>query len=678
MNSCSPKKYLLSYLSRCLKISLLTLPISVYAADADTQVSGTDTMTVWATEINSSSVYLGDDQLSTKQADHLSDLLRDIPGVDVGGTHSINQRINIRGMNETDLQVRLDGASQSANMFHHIGNLTLNADILKSADIQVGANSVINGGKGGAVSFTTKNAQDLLAGDKFGSRISANYGSNDYQQLSLALYGQLSEKFDAMMYGYVYDRNDFSDGDGNDTFGSEGKVSNTLLKFGYAPDENQRFDFAFDYYQDEGDYSPRPDMGASANDTLSQATLMDTEYVRQTYSINYALDVDESLSLRSTLYRNELELTRDESGLTIRWPGNRLSENTAENINTGFNTLAISQLSTANTAHKFSYGFDFNEQQSISKYGNSAKTKEKSISSAVFIEDKINFTDNFSITPGVRHDNFERKAVTSNKRFSDTGFALASEYQVISGLTLFANTRQLFKAPQLLETFIKYQEVTHLDANIKAESGLNSEVGFRFNHELGKGEFATNLTVFKTDINDFIQKTYNPATRGYDVSNIGDVEYKGFEASVAYRINNFGTQVTYARSDNWDKTAGQPIISRDSNRSTDIGDSIGLNLDYEMTEYALSLGWNSRFILEEDNVAVGQPVKPSYDVHNLYAQWLPQQVEGLALTIGIDNIFNEQYASHASRSGVVNRGQAIDLTDIEPGRNLKATVAYQF
>lgn len=675
------KKYLLSYLTRCLKLSLLILPINVYANIESTndEQDTTSTTTVWATEINSSSVFLGDDQIAIKQADHLSDLLRDTPGVDVGGTHSVNQRINIRGMNETDLQIRLDGASQSANMFHHIGNLTLNADILKSADVQVGANSVVNGGIGGAVSFTTKNAQDLLQADEdFGSRISLNYGSNDYQQASLALYGQLSEKFDAMVYGYIYDRNNFSDGDGTPTFGSDGTIGNALFKIGFAPDSQQRFDLAYDFYKDKGDYNPRPDMGSSANEALSQATVMPTEYIRQTLSLNYLLQKNEELYLTSSLYRNHIDLTRDESGLTIRWPGDRLSENNAKNINTGFNTTAISQVELVNMYHKITYGIDGNEQQSISQYGNAEKTKEKAISGAVFVEDRINITDSLSITPGVRYDYFKRNAVTSTKSFDDISFALAAEYDITDGFTLFANSRQLFKAPQLLETFINYQAVTYLDPNIKAESGLNTEVGFRFEHDLGDGSIATNLTVFRTDIDDYIQKTYNPQNHGYDVENIGDVEYEGFEASILYRIYDFGAQLTYAKSDNWDKTANTPIISRDSARSTDIGDSIGLNLDYDLTSLDVILGWNSRFILEEDNVAQDQPVKPSYDVHNLYAQWLPRQIEGLALTFGIDNIFNEQYASHASRSGTVNRGQLINMTDYEPGRNVKATLAYQF
>ena len=91
-----------------------------------------DNVVVWGTKVSSSSESLTTDDLSLKQADHMSDLLRDIPGVDVGGTHSVNQRINIRGFGETYLDIRLDGASQHANMFHHIGNLTLRDPLIIS------------------------------------------------------------------------------------------------------------------------------------------------------------------------------------------------------------------------------------------------------------------------------------------------------------------------------------------------------------------------------------------------------------------------------------------------------------------------------------------------------------------------------------------------------------------
>ena len=93
-----------------------------------------------------SSIYLNGDAIANKQADHISDLLRTIPGVDVGGAHSLNQRITIRSMDDKDLDISIDGAKQNSYMYHHMGNLQIHADILKSVDLEIGSNSVINGG----------------------------------------------------------------------------------------------------------------------------------------------------------------------------------------------------------------------------------------------------------------------------------------------------------------------------------------------------------------------------------------------------------------------------------------------------------------------------------------------------------------------------------------------------
>lgn len=223
----------------CKKSALWLAITAAMSANAVAEQKATpeqENVVIWGTKVSSSSESLTTDDLSLKQADHMSDLLRDIPGVDVGGTHSVNQRINIRGLGETNLDIRLDGASQHANMFHHIGNLTLNPDILKSADVQVGNNSVTQSGLGGSVYFETKNAKDLLVGgEQFGARIFGGYASNDNQQGSLTVYGQLSETVDAMVYGQGISRDNFEDGAGKETFGVKGDTYNVLAKVGFEP-----------------------------------------------------------------------------------------------------------------------------------------------------------------------------------------------------------------------------------------------------------------------------------------------------------------------------------------------------------------------------------------------------------------------------------------------------------
>ncbi|MDR5866712.1 TonB-dependent siderophore receptor [Halomonas koreensis] len=665
-----PLPFRLTPLSLAVAAALASTPL---LAESEGEPGELETMQVWGARVTSSSEYLGGQDIEIKQADHLSDLLRDIPGVDVGGTHSVTQRINIRGLDETDLDIRLDGASQYASMFHHIGNLTLNPDIIQSVDVQVGNNSVTNSGLGGSVHFETKSGRDMLRpGERFGARLYAGYGSNAYRQGSATLYGQLTDSVDGLLYGYQIDRDNFEDGEGNETIGSDGEVGNMLVKLGWEPGDAQRLQLSYDRYQDEGDYSPRPDMGGPANDGLSGDLVLPTEYTRDTLALNYAYDLGPALELEAGLYRNQIELNRDESQIDIRWPANRLSDNTAENINTGANVRAVSRLATGPLDHRFTYGLDLNRQESRSRYGSDPWLEEEGVTTALYLEDRLQLTDAFAVTPGVRYDHFERDAVTGDDSFSEVSWALAADYALTDNLTLFASARELFKAPALFESFIRYQEQAFLADDIEPETGLNSEIGARYRYDHGPHRFASNLTLFQTDIDDSIRAVWNAGQ--YDIVNDGDVRLKGFEASALYGYEAFSAKLSYSRSDADNRTHDTP--AQDANgRSADLGDVITLDLGYALYDLGLEMGWQSRWVLEEDNVLPDAPVKEGYNVHGLYAQWAPVQMDGLVLTLGVDNLFDEQYVSHASRTGTA-RGFTLD--DFEPGRNVKLSAAYRF
>ncbi|OLQ85839.1 ligand-gated channel [Vibrio panuliri] len=655
-----------------LAIAVATSHVA-FASDSDT--SHFDEVVVWGTKVSSNTESMFADDMSLKQADHLSDLLRDIPGVDVGGTHSINQRINIRGLSETDLDIRLDGASQHANMFHHIGNLTLNPDILKSADIQVGNNSVTQSGLGGSVYFETKDARDLLRYDEtFGARLFGGYATNDSQQGSLTLYGLLGEKVDAMVYGHYVSRDDFEDGDGVKTFGSEGDIYNVLTKFGYQLSDIHRFEVSYDLYRDSGDYSPRPDMSGQANVDLSKSLLIPTDYDRDTITLSYQLSGEQHKG-SVTLYNTETEVVRDESVMAGAWPGNRVSKNSAKNQNFGLGIKFQSDYNFAGIGNQITYGGDYLDKTTSSYYGGSKFMEESTVSSDVFAENQFLFTDWFNITAGVRYDDYKRKAVVGTNNYDELTWSLAGELDVTDSLTLFASTRTLFKGPELMETFIAYQNVAFLDADLKPETGRNSQGGLRFNQRFDKHTLGMNLTVFQTDIDDYITDESNSGT--YRFYNLGDVRIEGFEASVSYGYESFASKLSYSKSDTENRENGDPVAGGNG-RSIDMGDSIALNFDYQAHSLDTIFGWSSIWVKQEDNVFDGQPPKQAYDVHNLYAQWIPHSVEGLTITFGIDNIFNEQYTSHASRSGIVNRNGIIVFDDHEPGRNYKLSAAYQF
>lgn len=645
-----------------------------------------DEVVVWGTKVSSSSESIGADDMSLKQADHMSDLLRDVPGVDVGGTHSVNQRINIRGLGETDLDIRLDGASQHANMFHHIGNLTLNPDILKSAEIQVGNNSVVQGGLGGSVYFETKDAKELLrGGESVGVRVYGGYASNASHKGSITGYAQLSDKIDGMLYIHGVDNDNFEDGNGTETYGVDGEIYNILGKFGFEPSDQHRFELSYDLYRDEGEYSARPDRGQDANTTGRDADLLlPTEYDRDTVRLGYEF-TSANHNADVTLYSSTTEITRDETPTSWGFL-NRDSINTAKNQNVGLSAKVQSDIELGSIGNTVTYGFDYMDKNSSSTYDGVQYMDEDAISTAIFLEDRIQLIERFALTLGIRYDDYQRKAETSDTNYDEVTWAIAGEFDVTDSFQVFASTRTLFKAPELLETFIQFQQNTVLAEDLRPETGRNSQVGFKFNHWAGEHYFGSNLTVFKTQIDDYIIEGYDRSISGYYIQNGFDIELEGFELSGVYGYQGFTGKLSYAKSDADNVTDGGPYASTGSMpRSKDIGDSVSLTLDYQMDDLGLIFGWNSQFVMDEDNVLQGNPVKEGYDVHNLYVQWVPTQHDNLSVTFGIDNVFDETYTSHASTSGV---GTLYDSSrnpvgtyladDFEPGRNFKLSAAYHF
>ncbi|MEP2599860.1 MAG: TonB-dependent receptor plug domain-containing protein, partial [Paraglaciecola sp.] len=222
----APKTMRYSAIALSVVASLTSLTAqSQEKRDAEAAV---ENVTVWGTEVKTTSLFLKQQAIADKQADHISDLLRVIPGVDVGGAHSLNQRITIRSMDDKDLQISIDGARQNSYMYHHLGNLQIHADILQSVDINVGTNSVINGGIGGAVRFETKQAADLLDKDQqFGARVQVGAGDNSGTTLSATAYGMLSDNTDFLVYHNAVNRDNYEVGGGKILNSSGGIIDGT-------------------------------------------------------------------------------------------------------------------------------------------------------------------------------------------------------------------------------------------------------------------------------------------------------------------------------------------------------------------------------------------------------------------------------------------------------------------
>ena len=151
-----------------------------------------------------------------RQATKMSDVLRGVPGVNVNGARSIVERYNIRGVSEEYLNITVDGARQEGYSFHHSGNYGIDPEILKRADIDVGANSIASGAGslGGSIKFETVDAADLLEdGQNIGAKIKYAYASNDDANQAMAtVYGRTGN---LDLLGYFNYRHQENGEDGN-------------------------------------------------------------------------------------------------------------------------------------------------------------------------------------------------------------------------------------------------------------------------------------------------------------------------------------------------------------------------------------------------------------------------------------------------------------------------------
>ncbi|MBU2869317.1 TonB-dependent receptor [Colwellia sp. E2M01] len=683
-----------------------TLSTNLMAAEVSEEKE-IERIAVWNTAVNSSSMYLKGESIINKQADHISDLLRTIPGVDVGGAHSLNQRITIRSMDDKDLDISIDGAKQNTYMYHHMGNLQIHADILKSVDINVGSNSVINGGLGGSVLFETKQAKELLNNnDNFGGRVQASAGDNSGQSYSITGYGLLGESVDFLGYYNAVNRDNYEVGGGEITNSSgeviegtdgtvrglEGKLDDALIKFGWEPTDNQRIQLSYETYSDEGDYSYRPDMGLATDlaitNSLEIPLLWPTKFTRDTLTLNYELSFDSTL-IKAAAYSNTSELWRDELGWAdnVDWVDSAAIV-TGEAKNTGFNVIAETSLDSA-ISQDITYGIDYIKQDTSynAEYTASVdESSEKSSNLALYIQDRIALNNMFTVIPGVRYDNYEINSTVVDDTFTNTSFALALELQPSNDLLFKLSATEIFKGPEISEVFTGSGLYETTNEDIEAETGINYELAFAYQLPIMEsGKISLGATLFRTDIDNYI---YDYATSPEGASwkdNIGDMQIKGVETYVNYQQGQFSGAITYSTAES-ELSAYDDYMDLDGARlDRQQGNTLSATVNYTIEAINLSLNWEVLIVddvsadLDLDGATLDNS-KDGYTVNNAYVSWAPESVQGLSLILGVDNVFDEFYASQSSRTGVSfhPRFGELYLQDFEPGRNIKATVSYQF
>ncbi|QKF65321.1 TonB-dependent receptor domain-containing protein [Campylobacter corcagiensis] len=678
-----------------------------------------DTIEVSSTVANTQTVDAY--KVNTRNAGLLKDVLRDIPGVYMGGTNGYNQKIYMRGMNDRALNITIDGARQKGNTFHHNADLLIDPAIIKAVDVGVGVHSVVgtSGAMGGSVAFKTVDASDLLEdGEIVGARINMGFASNnDEFSQGLTIYGSDEDRiFDAL--GYFNHRGyDFGKDGAGRAMGGDGDDYNYLLKLGVKTGDHGKLTGSYEHMEYKGIYPMKAEWPGGV-DRNGKRILKDSKYTRDTFALNYDYNPNNYIDLNLNAYYTDhnLDMTKeDPSG-----------------INTGVKTWGIKAINKTNFQtgildHTLVYGTEYyqtkayNDSKSATS-GNKFKTKtandfgikdDEVKSLSIFLEDQIRH-GGLTFVPGIRFDKYELDTLggkgstynASGKKlngdikgrskysWNEWSPALLLDYQTQFGLGGYISYAKLFRGPDVFEG-IRINNVNATDTkyneDLKPETGDTYEIGLRYSTDLSEvSSLSLSAKYFYTEYENLIGEFSTPSNPNAVRMNAGDARINGIELAAKFLYENLSLSASYSTQDTKYKNV-PTVLSRGKKASgygsglaySDIGDKITFNAEYFISSIDTFVGWNTIAFTSINEQKFegekGKVRKPGYAVHDIYATWVPNsgKFKGLEVNFGIYNIFDKTYASHSQRTLDFSSAEKSSI-DFEEGRNVKFNVSYKF
>lgn len=617
-------------------------------------------------------------ELEKKQARDLRDTFADDPAVAVGGGGgTITQKIYVRGIEETMLNMTLDGAQQNGYLFHHQARNVIDPNLLKAVEVQKGAGDATNGpgALGGAIRMTTKDAGDLLRdGQRVGGSISGGVSSNQSNNASVTVYGKADEMMDVLASVSHKEIDDYEDGRGNTVAHSASKQDSALVKLGWNVAEGQRLSASYVGVKDEGDRYLRPHMYAFA---ASNATPLPTEYQRDTFTVNWASKGEGALpGLDLNAYLDDNQY--------LRTAGTRTYGEEARTHG------ADAKLTSRFGRHKLEYGMNYS-RQNVSVY-NGTKTgtvdstgyynagRETGTVNGLFAQQTLALGELFSAGLGVRQDWYDYTD-THGQQFKQDGLSpnASLTFAPNDAFSTRLSYAEAFRGAGPIEAYLidvgPGTAVYLTDKAIKPEESQTIDLSSEY-----KGaSWMVKGSVFRTRIDNYIGIRYDAAAAIKALrTNLGDVKSHGYELSGAKTWGDFKLSSGVAETKS--KLGDRALSDGDMGLGTSTGRTWKLGADYALKRFNLELGWAARFVEAFDTTAADNNAvrytKAGYGVHDLNVNWQPTGRDTVTVRFAVKNVFDQYYYDQASYS--YNNANKKYLGMAEPGRDLRLDVSYKF
>lgn len=713
-----------------MRFSKLSLAIATTLVTANVLAQSTelDSINVIATRDPSKFAYTPEkqskDSLLSKQATSVAAALEDIPNVDIrGGSRSIAQKPNIRGLSDNRVVQVIDGVRQNFDLAHR-GSYFLPMSLIQEIEVIKGPSSSLwgSGALGGVVAMRTPNALDLLKNnDKFGVKIRQGYQTaNNLSERDASVFAA-NDKFDVLISAFYNNADNLRTGKGNKLNNTAYKQFGGLAKFGWQINDANRVEFRHretrfkqtapsnneveneltnekiidqikEFHGPSNGFPPTTKSPSERSAFYSKVKtrfgsvsyLSDQQIPDQSTVFNYYLTPDNPyLNTHIALYNNKtiekeqrkVSGVKDQTKLTTR----------------GINLRNSSELSHIS----FVYGVDYMRDKISTERGtnnNDAKFRAEpynanSNTTGVYLIAHIPlFGEKLLLSPSVRYDHYDTSSKTVKYKDNHLSPATKLTWKVTNWLDFSAKYNEAFRAPSMQERFVSgshfgatiqgADQINKFVANpnLRPETAKNKEITANLHFDsLFKQDdkFKIEATYFRNDVKDLINlKTFNnpnenspsqllPTRSQYQ--NIANARLSGIELQAQYQTERLTLFTNYGSTKGRDKDSGEAL-------SNIAASKIGVGADYALVKDKFTVGATITHYAAQHRVPKDHAVTyPSYILTDLRATYAPLKGEwkNLRLDFALENLFDRKYQP------------AFSLME-GTGRNAKISAVYSF
>ena len=643
----------------------------------------------------------------------ISDVLRDVPGVDfAGGPRRTGETPSIRGLSGQNVLVLLDGARQSFTSAHD-GRFFVDPALIGGVEVVRGPASSLygSGAVGGVLAFESVDADDLLADDEvWGARLRLGYQSVNEETFASVTGFARNERFDGLVNLGVRQSGDIALGSDAD-LPADDDIMNGLVKGSVAITDALTVEGSWQSFKNSA-FEPNNGQGALGTGDGVLDRNVDKDITTDTFRLGAVFNPagNDWVDLTATAYQTTSEV--EEFDETIPRTASREIETT------GFSTRNASRFDLGVFETTLTIGGDWYKDEQTGLDDQNADGLRGGVPNGsseflgVFAQLETVVDTEFGeilIVPGVRYDEFESESdVAPDQDSSDDAvsprIAISYKPEGSEWLRLFGSYSEGFRAPSINELYLDgvHFSIPHpvlfnprmgsfvfAPNNFVANPDLTPETtetvefgfGLDFADLLSDGDrLQSKISYFETDAEDLINlsvvvapdptcfapPTFQPCTFGTTrSSNVDRAELEGWEGELVYEADRVFGRVSYSSIEGTNLADGSDLGSLTPDR---LALNFGVKLPTQRARIGTRIQIADEFKRFDSDGAGGLVLaeeRAGYVVADLYASWKPKFADGLRLDIGVDNVLDHDYDR-------VFQGVS------QPGRSFKVTAAWQF